>query len=44
MVKITCLTENTALRGSSFWAEHGLSFLIITVFVFGKIDLAKKRQ
>jgi 7,8-dihydropterin-6-yl-methyl-4-(beta-D-ribofuranosyl)aminobenzene 5'-phosphate synthase len=30
MVKITCLTENTALRGSPFWAEHGLSFLIET--------------
>lgn len=30
MVKITCLTENTALRGSPFWAEHGLSFWIET--------------
>lgn len=30
MVKITCLTENTALRGSPFWGEHGLSFCIET--------------
>jgi 7,8-dihydropterin-6-yl-methyl-4-(beta-D-ribofuranosyl)aminobenzene 5'-phosphate synthase len=27
---ITCITENTAMRGSSFWGEHGLSFLIET--------------
>ncbi|HMR67936.1 MAG TPA: MBL fold metallo-hydrolase, partial [Anaerolineae bacterium] len=30
MVKITCVTENSALRGSPFWAEHGLSFWIET--------------
>ena len=30
MAKITCITENTAARGSSFWGEHGLSFTIET--------------
>lgn len=30
MVKITCIVENTALRGSSLWGEHGLSFWIET--------------
>ena len=30
MTTITCVTENTATRGSSFWGEHGLSFLIET--------------
>jgi 7,8-dihydropterin-6-yl-methyl-4-(beta-D-ribofuranosyl)aminobenzene 5'-phosphate synthase len=30
MVKIICLTENSARRGSHFWGEHGLSFLIET--------------
>lgn len=30
MLKITCLVENTARRGSPFWGEHGLSFLIET--------------
>jgi 7,8-dihydropterin-6-yl-methyl-4-(beta-D-ribofuranosyl)aminobenzene 5'-phosphate synthase len=29
-MKITCLADNTALRGSRFWGEHGLSFLIET--------------
>lgn len=28
MTTITCVTENTATRGSAFWGEHGLSFLI----------------
>lgn len=30
MIKITCVTENTARRGSSLWGEHGLSFWIET--------------
>ena len=30
MPTITCVTENTALRGSPFWGEHGISFLIET--------------
>ncbi len=30
MITITCITENTATRGSAFWGEHGLSFLIET--------------
>jgi 7,8-dihydropterin-6-yl-methyl-4-(beta-D-ribofuranosyl)aminobenzene 5'-phosphate synthase len=28
MVKITCVTENSAKTSSPFWGEHGLSFLI----------------
>jgi len=28
MPTITCITENSATRGSPFWGEHGLSFLI----------------
>lgn len=28
MVRITCVTENTAQPSSPFWGEHGLSFLI----------------
>ena len=30
MAKITCVTENTALFGSPFWGEHGISFCIET--------------
>lgn len=30
MVKITCVTENAAQRGSLYWGEHGLSFFIET--------------
>lgn len=30
MLKITCVTENTAQRGSPYWGEHGLSFFIET--------------
>ncbi len=30
MVRITCVTENTALPSSPFWGEHGLSFWIET--------------
>jgi 7,8-dihydropterin-6-yl-methyl-4-(beta-D-ribofuranosyl)aminobenzene 5'-phosphate synthase len=30
MVKITCVTENTARRGSAMWGEHGLSFWVET--------------
>lgn len=30
MPTITCITENTALRGSALWGEHGLSFYIET--------------
>lgn len=29
-MKVTCLVDNTALRGSRLWAEHGLSFLVET--------------
>jgi 7,8-dihydropterin-6-yl-methyl-4-(beta-D-ribofuranosyl)aminobenzene 5'-phosphate synthase len=29
-MNITCLVDNSALRGSRFWGEHGLSFLIET--------------
>lgn len=28
MITVTCITENTATRGSAFWGEHGLSYLI----------------
>ena len=27
-MRITCLVDNTARRGSRLWAEHGLAFLI----------------
>lgn len=30
MLKITCVTENTAKPSSALWGEHGLSFLIET--------------
>jgi 7,8-dihydropterin-6-yl-methyl-4-(beta-D-ribofuranosyl)aminobenzene 5'-phosphate synthase len=30
MLTITCLTENSAQRGSQYWGEHGLAFLIET--------------
>ncbi len=30
MVKVTCIVDNTARRGSAFWGEHGLSFHIET--------------
>jgi 7,8-dihydropterin-6-yl-methyl-4-(beta-D-ribofuranosyl)aminobenzene 5'-phosphate synthase len=30
MTTITCITENTATRGSALWGEHGISFLIET--------------
>jgi 7,8-dihydropterin-6-yl-methyl-4-(beta-D-ribofuranosyl)aminobenzene 5'-phosphate synthase len=29
-MKITCLVDNTAQRGSGLWGEHGLAFLIET--------------
>jgi 7,8-dihydropterin-6-yl-methyl-4-(beta-D-ribofuranosyl)aminobenzene 5'-phosphate synthase len=29
-IKITCLVDNTAQRGSDLWGEHGLAFLIET--------------
>ncbi len=30
MITIRCLVDNTALRGSALWGEHGVSFLIET--------------
>jgi len=30
MISIHCLVDNTALRGSTLWGEHGVSFLIET--------------
>jgi 7,8-dihydropterin-6-yl-methyl-4-(beta-D-ribofuranosyl)aminobenzene 5'-phosphate synthase len=29
-MKATCIVDNTALGGSRFWGEHGVSFLIET--------------
>ena len=29
-MKITCVVDNTAQRGTSFWGEHGLAFLVET--------------
>lgn len=41
MITLRCLVDNTVLRGSSLWGEHGVSFLIETtarrvLFDFGQ--------